>query len=67
MINTLRSKKVCSVAPIAGETKVSVRVCAPVCVYCFSQSLNMLVVDYESYPSLYICHIYYIIGKSQMV
>ena len=24
VINTLRSKKVCSVAPIAGETKVSV-------------------------------------------
>ena len=27
VINTLRSKKVCSVAPIAGETKVILNVC----------------------------------------
>lgn len=30
IINTLRSKKVCSVAPIAGETKV-----VPLFIYCF--------------------------------
>lgn len=27
VINTLRSKKVCNVAPIAGETKVMLNVC----------------------------------------
>lgn len=27
VINTLRSKKVCSVAPIAGETKVGTSLC----------------------------------------
>lgn len=39
VINTLRAKKVCKVAPVPGETKVAIKSCFAVCIFNFVAGL----------------------------